>query len=96
MSDSSAYLITFNDQMLDRDAFKAFLNGERSVKDWILFMPGAFAVKIRSSKRELYEAIRKEFPNLHFVIAELTSDGSTGVAPKPVWDFIQRKPEPAF
>lgn len=92
----TAYLITFNEQMLDRDAMKHFLTEKPYVDDWMLFMPGAFVVRLKGEKRSLYEDVRTRFPSLHFVIAPLKSDGSSGVAPKPVWDFILRRPVPAI
>lgn len=89
MSEHRTYLLLFNNEQVDRERFKSFLNRHHAVADWFLFHPGAFAVKLSMRQSELYAGILVEFPTLDFMIVRLDRGSFSGQGPKELWGFIK-------
>jgi hypothetical protein len=89
MKHNDAYLIMFDSNGTMKSHIRALLDHSPMIEDWVYFMPGVFAVKTSEPKKALYGAIRAALPGLAFYIAELKSDGASGVLPGPVWDMIR-------
>jgi hypothetical protein len=83
------YLVSFDSERVDRLAIKNALESADFVRDWIIFLPGAFAVRLTGPKEKLFGLLRRTVgPGGTFLISSLSADGKTGVAPGPLWDFI--------
>ncbi|MBX9657081.1 MAG: hypothetical protein K2X00_00830 [Nitrospiraceae bacterium] len=84
------YLLTFNYDLAPRQTVLDYLDTRREVLNWYAFLQGSVFLVSRSSIIDMETLFAIRFPNVFFVIIEVSAGKCGGWLPKQTWEFVNQ------
>lgn len=85
----NSYLLTFNLDSTPQTDVVSSIDQISEIENWMFFFDNVACLVSKESPRELARLIRKNLPNMQFIIVELEAKKRSGWLRKSVWDFIR-------
>ena len=88
------YILVFNDAQVDRKRLQQAVDRIEAVANWYAFFGNVMCLASDKSARVLSTSLRRDFPNLNFLITPVDPEQTGGWMPRSVWSFLN-DPQPA-
>lgn len=82
-----AYLFTYSN-LVSPETARATLDSTSAVSTWVSPFPYAAIVLSNLTVSELTAVLSVHFPDVWFVVVELTKDNCNGLLPVQLWDYV--------
>jgi hypothetical protein len=83
------FLFSFNIGQIDPSIIQSRLNSAPEIHDWLLLSGGLLLVKTYDELALISKKIQNAFPNMQFLVTQVTPYNCDGWMPQAVWNFIQ-------
>ncbi len=90
----NAFLFVFNNSEITRKIVTGRLDKMPNIANWYAFFENALCLASEDDAKSISQQIRMDFPDLHFIVAEVDPKKKGGWLPKSIWTFLNR-PQPA-